>query len=158
MKRLVLSLVAAVALVGGQSSTASAYDHFASGMAQDVYASTTQLPLVAINDCTGYAGCDTGCDSCGDCCSGGCYFEVEFLFLQYLRAEDCGWVTTANEQVNGNMEVAPRISLVTSRLAAWAREFATLSSNTAARRRSRFKLGCEHLYDRRRGVRAICPD
>ena len=32
--------------------------HFTSGMAQDVYASTTQLPLVAINDCSGYAGCD----------------------------------------------------------------------------------------------------
>jgi hypothetical protein len=67
MKRLALSLVAAVALAGGFSHTSSAYDWTTLSGDQDVYASTTRLPLVAIGDCTGDAGCMDSCDDCCDC-------------------------------------------------------------------------------------------
>jgi hypothetical protein len=74
MKRLALSLVAAIALAGGFSHTSSAYDWtILNGASEDVYASTTRLPLVAIGDCTGDAGCFDACDDCGCDCVGNWY-------------------------------------------------------------------------------------
>jgi hypothetical protein len=113
MKRLALSLVAAVALMGGLRSTASAYDHFTSGMAQDVYASTTQLPLVAINDCSGYAGCDGACDSCDccDCCGQSAWIvDVEALFFRYGRVDGTQNVITGSP-VQFDFELAPRLTV-----------------------------------------------
>jgi hypothetical protein len=114
MKRLVLSLVAAVAVVGGLSSAAAAYDPFTLGLAQDADAYSTRLPLIEINDCTGDFACDSAGDYCGDCCdccSAGVYFEMELLLLQYLRTQGLLVGDDAGEEVVSELEGAPRITL-----------------------------------------------
>jgi hypothetical protein len=70
MTRLALSLFAALALTGGFANRSSAYEWDALGSEQDVYSSTTLLPLVAIGDCTGDSACDEACDDCGCGCIG----------------------------------------------------------------------------------------
>jgi hypothetical protein len=75
MKRLALSLVAAIALAGGFTSSSSAFDWTTRGSDQDVYTATTRLPLVAIGGCEGEAGCLEACDGaagCMDDCDDGC--------------------------------------------------------------------------------------
>jgi hypothetical protein len=112
MKRL-LFLGVAVAMVGALCSTASAYELFTLGMSQDVDDSTTRLPLVEIDSCTGCVTCDSACDSCDNCCASGVFFEMELLLLQYLRTEGLivGDAAGAAEQVPSSLEGAPRISL-----------------------------------------------
>ena len=70
MTRLTLSLFAAIALAGGFANSSSANDWTTLGSDQDVYNSTTRLPLVAIGDCDGEAGCVEACDDCGCDCIG----------------------------------------------------------------------------------------
>jgi hypothetical protein len=80
MKRLALGLVAAVALVGGFGKKCWAFDWTMPGANQDVYASTTRLPLVAIGDCAADCACD---DFCCDSCYGGLIVDADLLFLQF---------------------------------------------------------------------------
>jgi hypothetical protein len=83
MKRLALSLAAAVAILGGTASSTLAYDWTAMDAAQNnVYTSTTQLPLVAIGDCNGDIACGA-CDDCCDCClSWGFIGSAELTYLK----------------------------------------------------------------------------
>src|SRR5437867_4106589 len=84
MKRLALSTAAALALTMGLTSATSAYDWMNLGVANnDVYAATTRLPLVQINDCTGACDCNNGCNlNCDDCCDCiGNWYDNTLLFV-----------------------------------------------------------------------------
>src|SRR5262245_23029646 len=69
MTRLIRSIATALALTLSLSSAASAYDWKILGGDQDVYASTTRLPLVAVGDDDGDIAADGACvEACDDCC------------------------------------------------------------------------------------------
>jgi hypothetical protein len=104
MKRLALSLVSVLALMGGLVSTSSAFDW--SGAHQDVYASTTQLPLVAIGDCTGDSAC---ADDCCDSCGGSIVFDIELTFVKY--GQEGGVTDALGAPGSFDYEIAPRIEL-----------------------------------------------
>lgn len=120
MIRLTLSSAAALALTLGLGSVASATDWLMANSGRDeVYTSTTQLPIVAIDGCNGGCNGNCGaCDGCGDCgdcdgCSEGYFFEFELLVLQYLRADGlrvAGLFPEANN-VPSELAAAPRISV-----------------------------------------------
>src|SRR5262245_21942839 len=79
MTRLALSLLTAIALTSSFSNSSSAYDWTTLSGDQDVYASTTRLPLVAIGDCAGDAGCYDACDDCGCGCIGN-WFDNTYVW------------------------------------------------------------------------------
>jgi hypothetical protein len=92
--------------MSGFSTGSSANDWFTSSARQDVYASTTQLPLVAIGDCNGGCACDDGC--CDSYCRT-IIVDAEATFLKY--GQEGGVVDEAGVNGSFSYEIAPRLTV-----------------------------------------------
>jgi len=112
MVRFALSGAAALALSIGLCGSASASNWLTrSADENNVYSSTTQLPLTDISGCDEYCddGCET-CDECGDSCHWW-FSEAELLVLQYHREDGMRVGDLApTEDVGPDANIAPRLS------------------------------------------------